>query len=204
MSDVKQANAWQVGGEHYKVGGEEHWDRVARLHLTYFQAQVTKYLERWKRKNGVQDLEKALHFLFKYEELLKNPNAKSEGEGIADRALRLGLDYYQSRIIELVESPYGGVMNVHEAIVLLQHYIKIGKLSVVFLRAQDDGVVYPDDEDDEIPPPVVKPTGYEGYTYEGGTKDWDLYRCVICRREVKMSPIGTPPLHTCLGVAPTT
>jgi hypothetical protein len=63
------ANERQVGGDHYKVGGEEHWDRVARLGLDYFQAQITKYVERCWEKNGLQDLEKAQHFLQKYIEL---------------------------------------------------------------------------------------------------------------------------------------
>lgn len=65
------ANERQVGGEHYKVGGEEHWDRVDRLGLDYFQGQITKYVERWKYKGGIQDLEKAAHFLEKYTELAK-------------------------------------------------------------------------------------------------------------------------------------
>ena len=66
------ANAVQVGGSHYKRedGGEEHWDRVARLRLDYYQAQITKYVERAKLKNGVQDLKTAQHFLQKYLELI--------------------------------------------------------------------------------------------------------------------------------------
>jgi hypothetical protein len=71
-TDVMAANQRQVGGSHYKTGGEEHWDRVARLGLDYFQGQITKYVERWKRKNGIQDLEKAAHFLQKYIALAKN------------------------------------------------------------------------------------------------------------------------------------
>ncbi len=70
------ANTRQVGGEHYKVGGEEHWDRVTRLGLDYFQGQITKYVERWKKKNGVQDLEKAQHFLEKYIEEARKGNFK--------------------------------------------------------------------------------------------------------------------------------
>lgn len=65
------ANKRQIGGTHYKTGGEEHWDRVARLKLDYFQGQITKYVERWKLKGGVQDLEKASHFLDKYIELAR-------------------------------------------------------------------------------------------------------------------------------------
>src|SRR5690606_7409665 len=36
----------------------------------YFEGQVTKYVSRWRKKNGVQDLEKALHFLQKYLEVI--------------------------------------------------------------------------------------------------------------------------------------
>lgn len=63
------ANDTQIGGNHYKVGGEEHWDRVARLGLDYFQGQITKYVERWKKKGGLADLLKAQHVLAKYIEL---------------------------------------------------------------------------------------------------------------------------------------
>lgn len=64
------ANSRQIGGDHYRNdGGEQHWDRVRRLGLDYFQAQVTKYVERCWKKNGMQDLHKALHFLEKYIEL---------------------------------------------------------------------------------------------------------------------------------------
>jgi hypothetical protein len=66
---MESANERQVGGDHYKTGGEEHWDRVARLRLDYFQGQITKYVERWKKKNGLEDLKKARHFLDKYIEL---------------------------------------------------------------------------------------------------------------------------------------
>jgi hypothetical protein len=64
------ANDYQIGGDHYKkVPGEQHWDRVARLGLNYFQAMVTRYVERYRDKNGVEDLKKARHFLDKLIEL---------------------------------------------------------------------------------------------------------------------------------------
>ena len=60
------ADKRQVGGSHYKKdGGEQHWDRVHRLGLNWFAANVTKYVERYKEKNGLQDLEKARHYLDK-------------------------------------------------------------------------------------------------------------------------------------------
>lgn len=62
------SNDKQVGGEHYK-SPIQHWDYVVANDLDYFQAQITKYVTRWKKKNGVQDLLKAQHFLEKYIEL---------------------------------------------------------------------------------------------------------------------------------------
>lgn len=70
-------NSRQVGGVHYKTGGEEHWDRVDRLGLDYFQGQITKYVERWKKKNGLEDLKKAQHFLEKYIELESRRDVES-------------------------------------------------------------------------------------------------------------------------------
>lgn len=76
------ANDRQVGGVHYRRrdGGEQHWDRVHRLGLDYFQGQITKYVERWKNKNGLEDLRKAQHFLDKYIELVESEQAAGELE----------------------------------------------------------------------------------------------------------------------------
>lgn len=65
------ANSRQVAGDHYRLKeGEQHWDRAWRLYgAAPFQYQITKYVERYKDKNGLQDLEKARHFLDKLIEL---------------------------------------------------------------------------------------------------------------------------------------
>jgi len=65
------ANDRQVGGDHYKKGGEEHWDRAWRLKYDCFQYIITKWVERWKEKGGVEDLKKAHHALEKYIELIE-------------------------------------------------------------------------------------------------------------------------------------
>lgn len=61
------ANERQVGGSHYKTDGEgeEHWDRVIRLKLNYLEGNITKYIERARKKNGLQDILKAKHYLEK-------------------------------------------------------------------------------------------------------------------------------------------
>ena len=65
----KSANERQVGGKHYKKMRIQHWDFAAANDLDYFQGQITKYVCRWKDKNGLEDLHKALHFLQKYIEI---------------------------------------------------------------------------------------------------------------------------------------
>jgi hypothetical protein len=94
---LTRANDMQVGGDHYKVGGEEHWDRVHRLGLDYFQAQITKYVERWRKKGGIQDLHKARHFLDKYIEIHSAHDAgkgyvgqDSQSENLARNPLATG------------------------------------------------------------------------------------------------------------------
>ena len=64
---MSEANKIQIGGEHYKGLTVEHWDFVAMLGLNYFEGCATKYLMR--EKNGAEDVEKAMHYLQKAEEL---------------------------------------------------------------------------------------------------------------------------------------
>lgn len=80
------ANDRQVGGDHYKkhgATGEQHWDRIVRLYPesfhVYFVAAITKYVERYRDKNGLQDLAKAKHYLDKLiEEEIKREERKEE------------------------------------------------------------------------------------------------------------------------------
>lgn len=57
-------NEYQVGGNHYKQM-IQHWDIVAMLRANYFIGCATKYMSRFERKNGAEDLEKAAHFITK-------------------------------------------------------------------------------------------------------------------------------------------
>ena len=72
------ANEEQVGGSHYKKGGEEHWDRAWRLKYDPFQYIITKWIERWRDKGGLQDLYKARHAIQKYIEVLENEKRQAE------------------------------------------------------------------------------------------------------------------------------
>lgn len=61
MNDVQQ-----VGGNHYDFPIKP-WDEFRRLNVSWAQGEVSKYLCRWPNKGGIQDLEKALSIVRKYQ-----------------------------------------------------------------------------------------------------------------------------------------
>jgi hypothetical protein len=62
------ANKMQIGGTHYKTT-YEHWDLVPDVGMGYFDGQATRYITRWRKKEGMKDLQKALHYVNKMIEL---------------------------------------------------------------------------------------------------------------------------------------
>lgn len=65
---MSNANKTQVGGTHYQTE-YQHWDFVNDLDIPYIIANAIKYIARYKSKNGIEDLEKAKHYLQKAIEL---------------------------------------------------------------------------------------------------------------------------------------
>lgn len=66
------ANAKQVGGQHYKKYGDiQPWDVVTAWGLGYLDGTALKYIARWRDKNGLEDIQKAIHFLEKLIEVEK-------------------------------------------------------------------------------------------------------------------------------------
>ena len=63
------ANEEQVGGEHYKNKAIQPWDYIVSNNLGYLEGCVVKYVSRYKEKGGMQDLEKAAHYLQKLMEV---------------------------------------------------------------------------------------------------------------------------------------
>jgi len=61
------ANTMQIGGSHYK-SGIQHWDLMDDHDVGYLEAAATKYVTRWRNKDGIKDLQKALHFVKKLAE----------------------------------------------------------------------------------------------------------------------------------------
>jgi len=49
----------------YTRGSIETWDAIAGLELGFLEGNVLKYISRYKDKNGIQDLQKAMVYLSK-------------------------------------------------------------------------------------------------------------------------------------------
>ena len=54
-----------VNPPHYSRRAIEPWDYVAANKLGYFEGNAIKYITRWKDKNGITDIRKAIRFLEK-------------------------------------------------------------------------------------------------------------------------------------------
>lgn len=66
MDDKNNALQKEVGGEHYKMKIQPI-EFITANNIPFIEGNVIKYVCRHRKKNGVQDIDKAIHYL----ELLK-------------------------------------------------------------------------------------------------------------------------------------
>ena len=78
-TDNKAANAVQVGGNHYQLAIQP-WDYIVSNGIGYLEGNIIKYVSRWTRKGGIQDLEKARHYLDKLIETEQQRQAAMQPE----------------------------------------------------------------------------------------------------------------------------
>lgn len=62
LEDQGDILARQVGGSHYKRACQP-WEIIEEWELNYWAGNIIKYVLRYPYKNGVEDLEKAAHYL---------------------------------------------------------------------------------------------------------------------------------------------
>ena len=64
---------YQQGGNHYKDMPVQVVEYCHKNNIGYLAGNVIKYVSRYKNKNGIEDLEKAIHYL----EILKEYEIKN-------------------------------------------------------------------------------------------------------------------------------
>ena len=72
---MANANDKQISGNHYKTK-LECWDYIIANDLDYLTGNAVKYLTRWRKKNGLEDLRKAQHYI---EKLIETEVASNSG-----------------------------------------------------------------------------------------------------------------------------
>ena len=63
-----RATKKQVGGKHYMKYKIQPIEFITQNNIPFIEGNVIKYLLRYKEKNGMQDLDKCIHYI----ELLKD------------------------------------------------------------------------------------------------------------------------------------
>ena len=64
----------QVGGDHYKKYVIQPVDFIAKNNIPYIEGNIIKYLLRWRDKNGIEDLDKIVHYVELLKEIHKFKN----------------------------------------------------------------------------------------------------------------------------------
>lgn len=62
------ANEKQIGGDHY-AEPIQVWDFVVANNIPYLEGNAIKYISRWRKKGGLADIDKAIHYLQKLKEV---------------------------------------------------------------------------------------------------------------------------------------
>ncbi len=65
----EMSNTKQVKGDHYKTMTMQPWDFIIENQLPFCEGNIIKYICRYKSKGGIDDLEKAKHYLEKLIEI---------------------------------------------------------------------------------------------------------------------------------------
>lgn len=74
-SDLEKAfpSSRQEGGDHYQKHNIQPYEFITANNLSYFQGNVIKYVVRYKDKNGIEDLNKIIHYCeLEIEQMRKN------------------------------------------------------------------------------------------------------------------------------------
>ena len=77
-----KANEHQIGGDHYAANAIQPWDYIIANQLGYLEGNIVKYITRWRRKGGIQDLDKVIHYAEKLKEVETLRKMREEHNGI--------------------------------------------------------------------------------------------------------------------------
>lgn len=138
---MSSVNDTQVGGEHYKQFAIQPWDAITDWNLGFLDGSAVAYISRWKLKGGVQDLEKAIHFLQK---LIEVEAAKAEArivaagaEGAFSRTIQEAFRHHSKQWLKATEDNNILMRHLDEPAVVRSRYLngRLRPLKKITIRA---------------------------------------------------------------------
>jgi hypothetical protein len=66
----------QIGGNHYKEFHIQPYEFISKNNLSFFQGNVIKYVCRYLLKNGIEDLDKIIHYCELEKKKMKDMDGK--------------------------------------------------------------------------------------------------------------------------------
>lgn len=220
------ANDKQVGGSHYRAE-YQHWDWVTEHGITYLAGCATKYLLRWRKKNGVQDLEKARHYVEKMIDIAElhaleyssmvfydpDENLKPESSAYEDTKNMMasaGVSIYDMSwhaIMDIVMGDFDcAVENIDKLIAEWQHREKAPPVPAA-APAPASGPLDPTsftgptpDLSKQMPAITVNPVSRSDFTFEGFRENKFAWQCRKCGMHIQLQPTEEPnDAHDCAG-----
>jgi hypothetical protein len=76
-----KANEYQIAGSHYAENAVQPWDYIIANGLGYLEGNIVKYTTRWRRKGGIDDLKKVIHYAEKLIEVEEMRKLREEHDG---------------------------------------------------------------------------------------------------------------------------
>jgi len=75
----------QIGGNHYKDFHIQPYEFISKNNLSFFQGNVIKYVCRYMNKNGIEDLDKIIHYCELEKKKMKDFNADQQKNSKANK-----------------------------------------------------------------------------------------------------------------------
>jgi hypothetical protein len=179
----------QIGGEHYGGNEFQHWDMVIECGTDYLAGVASKYLRRWRTKGGIQDVQKAIQYVDKLIEAGVEPTGSSV---VADENI---IRYVSMNELSTREAQASRLLFGWRTI---DDLLEARAIMVEIIQAEVCS--WP-----EMEPlmALIKPDGWQGYTFEGAKENRYWFRCIHCKLRFPVA-IDSPPslAHECDGSEP--
>jgi hypothetical protein len=153
----------ELSPKHY-VSQYQHWDFCINVALGYLEGSATKYVARWRKKGGIEDLRKALHYTNKLLEVLPKV--------VGRRSERIvGYEYARGETISFC---FQNLLKPTESRILMA--LATWRREEDVIEARDDILTLMDEAEEPLPVPATDgnspipdrtPDGWSTHTYWG-------------------------------------